>query len=192
MGTTSPTTHNQNREGPPRMTMEASEFTEDQVALLEAIFQNFLDGCDRRDLQYALSKTLRVGFQLFPSNGQLRDIVSALHEPRPVDPDYPEDRDRPWDLPAFLDLVASHCPPKGSNPTQVLIEAFQMFDRDSSGFLSAHELKVILSRMGEPLPQAEADKMIAEADTNGDGMLDYQEYARYMTKGLYNDETGEE
>ena len=51
-------------------------------------------------------------------------------------------------------------------------DAFNMFDKDGSGSLSVEEVKAVLTRPGGgvPISDAEAAALIAEFDTNGDGV----------------------
>ena len=55
-----------------------------------------------------------------------------------------------------------------------LLEAFRVFDQDGDGFISAEELKFLMCNLGEKLTQEEVNEMIAEADTDGDGQVNYQ------------------
>lgn len=48
-----------------------------------------------------------------------------------------------------------------------------MFDKDGDGFISAHELRVVMMNLGEKLSEKEVDDMLKEADINGDGKIDY-------------------
>ena len=43
------------------------------------------------------------------------------------------------------------------------------------------ELKQVVTRMGEALTAAEADELFREADLDGDGKLDYNEFVKMMT-----------
>ena len=61
-------------------------------------------------------------------------------------------------------------------------EAFSVFDRNGNGFICAAELRQVMETMGEKLTDAEVDEMINEADTNGDGQIDYEEFLRMMSK----------
>merc|ERR1712216_873956 len=49
-----------------------------------------------------------------------------------------------------------------------LIEAFKVFDRDGNGFISAAELRHIMTNLGEKLTDEEVDEMIREADIDDD------------------------
>lgn len=54
--------------------------------------------------------------------------------------------------------------------------AFQAMDANGDGFVSKDELKSMLSSLGEPVDDAVVDEMIAVADTNGDGKVDFNEF----------------
>lgn len=49
-----------------------------------------------------------------------------------------------------------------------LIEGFKMSDRDGNGFISAAELRHVMTNCGEQLTDEELDDAIREADANGD------------------------
>lgn len=48
----------------------------------------------------------------------------------------------------------------------------QVFDRDNNGFISAAELRHVMTSIGEKLTDDEVDEMIREADQDGDGRID--------------------
>ena len=56
-----------------------------------------------------------------------------------------------------------------------------MFDRDGNGLIDRSELKLVMQELGEKLSEEDIDEMIEEADTNNDGFIDYEEFARYMS-----------
>ena len=59
------------------------------------------------------------------------------------------------------------------DPDDEMREAFRVFDKDGDGYISAVELKVVMMNLGEKLSDAEVDDMLKEADTDGDGRIDY-------------------
>merc|ERR1712007_105104 len=59
-------------------------------------------------------------------------------------------------------------------------EAFRVFDKDGNGFISAAELRHVMTNLGEKLSDEEVDEMIREADTDGDGQVNYEEFVRMM------------
>ena len=71
--------------------------------------------------------------------------------------------------------------------TAEIREAFRIFDRDGNGFIDSKELKHIVTQMGQVLTNAEADEFMLEADLNGDGKLDFDEFMQMMLKSLNED-----
>ena len=61
-----------------------------------------------------------------------------------------------------------------------LKEAFRVFDKDGNGFISAAELRHIMTNLGEKLTDEEVDEMIREADIDGDGQINYEEFVKVM------------
>ena len=49
-----------------------------------------------------------------------------------------------------------------------------MFDKDGNGFISAAELRHVMTNLGEKLTDEEVDEMIREADIDGDGQVSYE------------------
>ena len=62
-----------------------------------------------------------------------------------------------------------------------LRERFKLFDKDGNGLIDRDELAIALQQLGEKLSEEEIDEMLEDCDTNGDGMIDFEEFMRYMT-----------
>lgn len=58
--------------------------------------------------------------------------------------------------------------------------AFKVFDKDGNGYISATELRHVMTSLGEKLTDEELEEMIREADTDGDGQVNYEEFAKMM------------
>ena len=56
-----------------------------------------------------------------------------------------------------------------------------MFDRDGNGTIDREELRDVMQQLGEKLSEEDIEEMIQDADQNGDGVIDYKEFVRYMT-----------
>lgn len=67
-----------------------------------------------------------------------------------------------------------------------LSEAFKVFDEDGDGYISAHELQVVLGKLG--LPEAReidrVEQMIISVDRNHDGRVDFFEFKDMMRSVL--------
>ncbi|XP_049412366.1 probable calcium-binding protein CML16 [Solanum stenotomum] len=61
-----------------------------------------------------------------------------------------------------------------------LMEVFRSFDRDGNGYITAAELAGSMAKMGCPLTYKELSDMMQEADTNGDGVISFNEFANIM------------
>ena len=94
-----------------------------------------------------------------------------------------------------------------SDSEEELREAFKVFDKDGNGFISAAEvsaafeycdssqivfsgtqsitavllqLRHVMTNLGEKLTDEEVDEMIREADVDGDGQVNYEEFVKMM------------
>ena len=82
------------------------------------------------------------------------------------------------DFKEFLCLMVKKM--KGTDTEEELIEAFKVFDRDGNDYITAHELRYIMSSLGEDIKPQEIDDMIKEADTDNDGQINYTEFVNMM------------
>lgn len=53
-------------------------------------------------------------------------------------------------------------------------EAFKLFDEDGDGLITAADIHRILTCLGENPTKAMVDKLISEADSDGDGCVNYE------------------
>jgi calmodulin len=76
------------------------------------------------------------------------------------------------DFPEFLTMMARKM--KETDSEDEIREAFRVFDKDGNGFISAAELRHVMTNLGEKLTDEEVDEMIREADIDGDGQVNYE------------------
>lgn len=57
---------------------------------------------------------------------------------------------------------------------------FQWF-QDGNGYISRLELRAVMMNMGERLTDEECDQLVDEADIDGDGQINYEEFYLMMT-----------
>eukprot|EP01084_Bolivina_argentea_P124141 219985_1 len=82
------------------------------------------------------------------------------------------------DFSEFLTMLARKL--KDTNDEDHIKEAFKVFDKDSNGFISAAELKHVMTNSGETLTDEEVDEIIRQADIDGDGQINYEEFVKMM------------
>ncbi|GLT57797.1 hypothetical protein SLA2020_307450 [Shorea laevis] len=80
------------------------------------------------------------------------------------------------------DLVSSKCP----YSEEQLKKIFRMFDRDGNGYITAAELAHSMAKLGHALTVEELTGMIKEADTDGDGCINFQEFAQAITSAAFD------
>ena len=61
--------------------------------------------------------------------------------------------------------------------------AFQFMDGDRSGRISRTEIVDALKLLNVPVDSAELTAMLSRCDVNGDGQIDYQEFAALLDRG---------
>ena len=63
-----------------------------------------------------------------------------------------------------------------------LMKAFRLFDDDETGKISFKNLKRVAKELGENMTDEELQEMIDEADRDGDGEVNEEEFFRIMKK----------
>ncbi|CAI5468718.1 unnamed protein product [Closterium sp. Yama58-4] len=67
-----------------------------------------------------------------------------------------------------------------------LARAFEVFDRDSNGVITAEELQFVIGVLnGDDMTMEDCKRMIKRVDTNGDGCVDYSEF-KAMMAGIFD------
>ena len=62
---------------------------------------------------------------------------------------------------------------KEQDTQEEIKEAFRVFDKNGNGFISAAELRHVMTKLGETVTEAQANEMVREADNDGDGQVNY-------------------
>ena len=81
---------------------------------------------------------------------------------------------------AFLKLTKTKIAQKDA--TAEMKQAFRLFDDDETGKISFKNLKRVATELGERLTDEELSEMIDEADRDGDGEVNLDEFLRVMRK----------
>merc|ERR1719342_497641 len=85
------------------------------------------------------------------------------------------------EFPVFLYMMAK----KENDETaeDEIREAFKVFDGDGNGFINRVELRHVMMNLGERMSEVECDALVDEADIDGDGCINYEEFYMMMTSG---------
>ncbi|XP_022739925.1 probable calcium-binding protein CML41 [Durio zibethinus] len=67
-------------------------------------------------------------------------------------------------------------------------EVFRYFDGDGDGKISALELRAYFGSIGEYMSHEDAQGVINDLDSDGDSMLDYQDFLKLMKREACNDD----
>ncbi|CAF2188504.1 unnamed protein product [Brassica napus] len=103
-----------------------------------------------------------------PTEAELQDMINEVDA----------DGNGTIDFPEFLNLMAKKM--KDTDSEEELKEAFRVFDKDQNGFISAAELRHVMTNLGEKLTDEEVEEMVREADVDGDGQINYEEFVKIM------------
>ena len=141
--------------------------TEEQIAEFKEAFSLFDRDGDGSITSKELGTVMRSLGQN-PSEAELQDMINEVDV----------DGNGSIDFPEFLSLMARKM--KDTDTEEELVDAFRVFDRDGNGLISAAELWHVMTNLGEKLTDEEVDEMIKEADLDGDGHINYEEFVWMM------------
>jgi len=123
-----------------------------------------------------------------PTEAELQDMINEVDA----------DGNGTIDFPEFLTMMARKM--KDTDSEEEIKEAFKVFDKDGNGYISAAELRHVMTNLGgysilvfcgssltgatqsigEKLTDNEVDEMIREADVDGDGQINYEEFVKVI------------
>ncbi|OWF37728.1 calmodulin-A-like isoform X2 [Mizuhopecten yessoensis] len=147
--------------------MSVEKLSEDQIAEFKEAFSLFDKDGDGTITSKELGTVMRSLGQ-HPTESDLKDMVNEVDT----------DGNGTIDFPEFLAMMVNQL--QGASNDEELREAFRVFDKDGNGLISAAELRHVMISLGEKLTEEEVDEMIKEADMNGDGQIDYDEFVKMM------------
>jgi calmodulin len=141
--------------------------TEDKIAEFKEAFEIFDKDRDGFITTKELGEIMKNLGQT-PTDAELQDMINEVDIDGNGNIDFKE----------FLGLMARKM--RDTDTEEELIEAFKVFDRDSNGLISSQELKHVMTSLGEKITDEEVEEMIREADIDGDGYINYEEFVRMI------------
>ena len=142
--------------------------TNDQIAVYKEAFALFDLDVDGTISTHELGTVMRSLGEI-PTEKELQDMVTSVDH----------DGNGLIDFPEFLTLMSQKM--TATAVEEEIKEAFRVFDMDRNGLISASELRHVMTNLGERLTDKQVDDMIKEADIDGDGHINYEEFLAMMT-----------
>eukprot|EP01091_Cochliopodium_minus_P010477 TRINITY_DN277_c0_g2_i1.p1 TRINITY_DN277_c0_g2~~TRINITY_DN277_c0_g2_i1.p1 ORF type:complete len:147 (-),score=52.94 TRINITY_DN277_c0_g2_i1:50-490(-) len=142
----------------------SEQLTEEQISEFKEAFSLFDKNGDGNITSQELGTVMRSLGQN-PTEAELSEIIKSL------------DSDT-IGFDEFLKIMVVKM--KDQESEEEIKEAFKVFDKDGSGTISAAELRHVLTNLGEKLTDNEVEDLIREADVDGDGQIDYNEFVKLM------------
>lgn len=148
------------------------DLSDEQIDEFRAVFDLFTeDGSDVLSIEN-LERVLKTCGRE-PSSKDLREVI------RLVDPTGKGEI-------SFEDFVLVMSKQiRHSDKEAELTEAFRAFDADRSGYISAHELRTVMTNMGAKMTEEEINGMISEIDIDGDGKINFEEFVRLVISHVH-------
>ena len=136
---------------------------------------------------------VRKIFNKFDKNGdgkiscsELKEMLGALgsktssEEVRRMMEEIDQNGDGYIDIKEFADF---HCTGAASgDDSKELRDAFDLYDLDKNGLISAAELHAVLKRLGEKCSLGDCRRMIKNVDADGDGSVNFEEFKKMMAR----------
>ncbi|XP_072191374.1 centrin-2 [Excalfactoria chinensis] len=145
------------------------ELTEEQKQEIREAFDLFdTDGTGNIDVKELKVAMRALGFE--PKKEEIKKMISDIDKEGTGKISFND----------FLVVMTQKMAEKDSK--EEILKAFKLFDDDETGKISFKNLKRVAKELGENLTDEELQEMIDEADRDGDGEVNEQEFLRIMKK----------
>ncbi|XP_019640276.1 PREDICTED: calmodulin-like [Branchiostoma belcheri] len=148
----------------------ADQLSEDRIKELQDAFLVFDKDGDGMINTSELATVMR-SLGMNPTEAEIQDMMAEMDADGSGEIDFDE----------FLGLMGQRM--QDVDEEEELKNAFKTFDKDGDGYITPAELRVVMTNLGEKLTDDEVDEMIHDADQDGDGKIDYDEFVQMMCGG---------
>mmetsp|Transcript_32111 Transcript_32111/g.70284 ORF Transcript_32111/g.70284 Transcript_32111/m.70284 type:complete len:165 (-) Transcript_32111:92-586(-) len=142
------------------LTREQLEKVQDNFRLMDRNRDGFLDPEETSILFRAFGQN--------PTDEELTEMLRTI-PPSGLDED------------GFVAFFSKNYRPPASEES--LVRAFQVFDLEDCGNMSAEKFKEMLTSLGEPMAVEEVEAILKEAEMNDRGSFDYKKFATRLVEG---------
>ncbi|ESQ33575.1 hypothetical protein EUTSA_v10009363mg [Eutrema salsugineum] len=158
----------------------SKKLDEEQINELREVFRSFDRNKDGSLTQLELGSLLRA-LGLKPSPDQFETLIDNADTKSNGLVEFSE----------FVALVSPEILAAAKTLTpyteEQLLRLFRIFDTDGNGFITAAELAHSMAKLGHALTVAELTGMIKEADSDGDGRINFQEFSKAINSAAFDD-----
>ncbi|KAJ1536327.1 Centrin-1, partial [Nowakowskiella sp. JEL0078] len=145
------------------------DLTPEQKQEIREAFDLFdVDGSGTIDVKELKVAMRALGFE--PKKEEIKRMISEIDRTGTGTMDFKK----------FLDLMTVKMGERDSK--EEILKAFRLFDDDETGKITFKNLKRVAKELGENLTDEELQEMIDEADRDGDGEVNQDEFLRIMKK----------
>ena len=147
------------------------QLTEEQIAEFKSAYKAHSKD-DETPLQNKDLGTVVRSLGLYPSEADVARMIEEF-----------DAEGMGWiDIADFLKLMAREIKEPVMTEEEIRA-AFRVFDKESNGFIPATELRHVLMGVGEALEEEEMEELIRNAEVDGDGQVNYEDFVtRMMSK----------
>ncbi|VDN31138.1 unnamed protein product, partial [Gongylonema pulchrum] len=159
----------------PLLKAKLARYSDEELDEYRQVFNMFdTDGSGAIGIDELESAMRNLGLE--PQKNELEQIIEEVDQMGNHEIDFHE----------FCDVM-KRMNDKKNSWNDVVRECFAVFDRGEVGSVSKKDFQYILGELGDIRDKAIVDEIFAEADVDGDGVLDYDEFT-FMVRNYMLDE----
>jgi len=145
----------------------SSKLTPQESEIIDVAFDSFKD-----EQGFITTERLKEAFERIDALGDIKDIQLLID-------DIDENGDGKIDETEFRHIMTRKF--LGEDDDSSFVHAFEMLDDNKDGFIPLVEMRHALMREGHnPLSEQEVDELLMFADLEGDGLIDYRSFLRWL------------
>lgn len=146
----------------------SSKLTPQEKEIIDVAFDSFKD-----ETNFITTEKLKEAFEAIDALGDINDIQMLID-------DIDENGDGKIDEDEFRHIMTKKF--LGEEDDSSLIHAFEMLDINKDGYIPLVDLRHILMKEGDmPLSEQEVDELLMFADLEGDGLIEYKSFLRWLS-----------
>mmetsp|Transcript_32105 Transcript_32105/g.70264 ORF Transcript_32105/g.70264 Transcript_32105/m.70264 type:complete len:186 (-) Transcript_32105:118-675(-) len=143
------------------------KLSSNEVEIIDVAWKSFSED------NFITSATLLEAFRSIDAEGDIHDIQLLID-------DIDVDGNGKVDQYEFEQVMTRKF--LGEDDDSSFVHAFRMLDEDKDGYIPLVEFRHLLMKEGNaPLSELEVDELMMFADVSGDGLINYEEFLRWLS-----------